>query len=38
MLWTINRDIKQFTGQKDLLWTNTIKQYLELSNLAPNSY
>jgi hypothetical protein len=28
MLWTLNRDIKAFTGQEDGLWTKTIHQHL----------
>jgi len=38
MLWTFNRDIKAFTGQEDLLWTKTIKQHMDLMNLALNSF
>ena len=36
MLWTINRDIKQFTGKDDGLWTKTISEYLKLVNEALN--
>ena len=32
MLWTLNRDIKAFTGQEDGSWTKTIHQHLAVSN------